>query len=105
MDIAMILSKNYSGSEWILDGEDYSSLIWLSDTPKPSEKELIHNWADVKYQIEFDAVRCARHAAYISPNGCDALYMKYQRGEIEKQEWLDAVQAVKDANPYPVRAS
>jgi hypothetical protein len=27
--------------------------------------------------------------------------MQYQRGDATEQEWLDAVQAVKDAHPYP----
>jgi hypothetical protein len=35
----------------------------------------------------------------------DPIFMQYQRGEATEKEWLDAVEAVKDANPYPVRAS
>lgn len=31
----------------------------------------------------------------------DPIFFKYQRGEATEQEWLDAVQAVKDANPQP----
>lgn len=31
----------------------------------------------------------------------DPLFFGWQRGENTEQEWLDAVQAVKDANPYP----
>lgn len=30
----------------------------------------------------------------------DAMFFKAQRGEIEMQEWLDAVQAIKDRYPY-----
>ena len=40
MDIANILTRKYSGSEWTLDGDDYTGLTWLSDTPKPSKKTL-----------------------------------------------------------------
>ncbi len=40
MDIAMILSRRYEGSEWVLDGDDYSGLTWLSDTTKPTLAEL-----------------------------------------------------------------
>ena len=32
---------------------------------------------------------------------CDPLFFGFQRGDNTEQEWLDAVQAVKDANPYP----
>jgi hypothetical protein len=31
----------------------------------------------------------------------DPLFFKWQRRTGTEQEWLDAVQAVKDANPYP----
>jgi hypothetical protein len=103
MDISKILTVNYSDTVWILDGDDYSGLTWLSDSPKPTEKELQAQWADVKYAIQLDAVKSARHSAYIAPNGSDAVFMKYQRGEATEQEWLDAVQAINDAHPYPVK--
>jgi hypothetical protein len=103
MDISLILSKNYNGSIWALNGDDYSGLTWLSETPKPSEKELEAQWPDVEYETELDAVKSVRHAAYIAPGGSDAVFMKYQRGEATEQEWLDAVQAINDAHPYPVK--
>jgi len=31
----------------------------------------------------------------------DPLFFEFQRGDATEQAWLDAVQAVKDANPYP----
>jgi len=33
------------------------------------------------------------------------VFFDYQRGEVTEQDWLDAVQAVKDAHPYPVDPS
>lgn len=53
------------------------------------------------YQREIDAVALARHNAYTSPNGSDAIFMKYQRDEATKEEWLAAKKAIDDANPYP----
>ena len=53
------------------------------------------------YQREVDAVTEARHAAYTAVGGSDSIYMQYQRGEKTEQEWLDAVAAINDANPYP----
>jgi hypothetical protein len=41
-----------------------------------------------------------RQAAYAEFS--DPVFFEYQRGDATKQEWLDAVQAVKDAHPYPV---
>ena len=63
-----------------------------------SEREA---WEAGAYQREYDAVTVARQAGYQSTS--DPIFMQYQRGEATEQEWLDAVQAVKDANPYPVQ--
>jgi hypothetical protein len=46
-------------------------------------------------------VEAARLLAYQQHS--DPLFFAWQRGEATEQEWLDAVQAVKDAHPYPVR--
>jgi hypothetical protein len=55
MDIAIILSKKYQGSRWTLNGDSYSGLTWLSDTPKPTEKQLIDFWPSVQLQIAAEA--------------------------------------------------
>lgn len=104
MDIIVILSTNYSGAEWLLTGDDYDGLEWLDESPKPTQAELEAQWADVQYKVAYDAVSASRHSAYIASNGSDAVFMKYQRGEATEQEWLDAVTAINDANPYPVKA-
>lgn len=51
MDIAIILSRRYEGSEWTLDGDSYTGLTWLSDTPKPSKKTLEGLWVEVQAEI------------------------------------------------------
>jgi len=60
-------------------------------------------WSAGTYQREYDAVTVARQFAY--QQTADPIFMQYQRGEATEKEWLAAVEAVKDANPYPVRAS
>ena len=55
MDITTILSRRYQGSEWTLDGDDYTGLTWLSDTPKPTKKTLEGLWAKVQAEIEAEA--------------------------------------------------
>jgi len=39
-NIAFTLTHSHPGSEWVLQGNDYSGLTWLSDTPKPTEQEI-----------------------------------------------------------------
>ena len=102
MDIAKILEKKYPGSVWVLDGDAYSGLTWSSETPKPSEEELQNQWADVKYQAQYEAVIFARQNAY--QQTADPLFFKFQAGEATEQEWLAARQEVVDANPYPAKS-
>jgi hypothetical protein len=99
MDIAMILTRKYSGTEWSLNGDDYAGLTWLSDSPKPTEKALQALWPEVQYEVAHEAVENARQVAYRETS--DPIFFEYQRGDKTEAEWLAAVQAVKDAHPYP----
>lgn len=99
MDITHILSRKYCGTEWTLNGDDYTGLTWLSDSAKPTKKELEALWPTVQYEIAYEQVEKARANAYRETS--DALFFEYQRGDATEAEWLAAVQAVKDAHPYP----
>lgn len=52
MDIPAILSRRFQGSEWTLDGDDYTGLTWLSGTAKPTKKTLESLWPEVVAEIE-----------------------------------------------------
>jgi beta-glucanase (GH16 family) len=99
MDIGLILSSRFVGSDWSLNGEDYAGLTWLSDTPKPTEKQLSDLWPSVEYENAYAQVEQARAQAYQETS--DPIFFEYQRGDKTEAEWLTAVQAVKTANPYP----
>jgi len=100
MDIPAILSRRYAGTEWSLNGDDYIGLTWLSEGEPPSEAELTALWPTVQYETQYAQVEQARQSAY--QQTADPLFFEYQRGDATEQEWLDAVQAVKTAHPYPV---
>jgi len=51
MDYAQILVRKYPESEWTLNGDNYSGLTWLSDTPKPKKSELEAFWPEVQAEI------------------------------------------------------
>ena len=99
MDIPVILTRKYVGSEWYMNGEEYSGLVWLSETLKPTEADLQALWPEVQYEIEYESVEKTRASQYREIS--DPIFFQYQRGTKTEQEWLDAVQAIKDANPYP----
>lgn len=99
MDISAILLRNYPESKWTLNGNSYDGLEWISEDSKPSLDQLETEWPEVEYQIAHEAVDQARRIAY--RNESDPIFFEYQRGDKTEQEWIDAVQAIKDAHPYP----
>jgi hypothetical protein len=60
-DYTAVLSANYAGAEWSLNANDYDTLDWLSDSPKPTQAELDAAWPAVQ-QARQDAV-AAKEAA------------------------------------------
>jgi len=64
-DYAAVLQTNYPGTEWALSNNDYDTLQWFSDTPKPTQAELDAAWPDAQAKIaaEADAKVAARAAA------------------------------------------
>jgi hypothetical protein len=51
IDYTIILTYKYAGSQWVLNGDDYSGLEWLSNTPKPSKKTLDDLWDTVQAEL------------------------------------------------------
>jgi hypothetical protein len=99
MDIPQILSRRFVGTEWTHNGEDYDGLTWLSEGSAPTEKQLEELWPEVQLEVQTEQVEKARAQAYRETS--DPIFFEYQRGDKTEAEWLSAVQAVKDANPYP----
>jgi hypothetical protein len=44
IDYSAILSLNYVGAQWSLNGDSYDGLTWLDSTPKPTQEELDALW-------------------------------------------------------------
>jgi len=74
-----------------------TEIIQRELTPEEIAKRA--EWEAGAYQREYDAVTEARRSSYQLES--DPIFFQYQRGEKTQQEWLDAVQAVNEANPYP----
>ena len=99
IDYSAILSANYAGSKWTLNGDTYDGLTWLDSTPKPTQAELDAQWPQVDYNNQVAAVETTRRTQYEAQS--DGLFFEWQRGTNTQAAWESAVQAVKDANPYP----
>ena len=100
-DYAAVLTAIRPDSLWGMTDNDYSTLRWDESNAdaKPTKKELDAAWPQVEHDRAYAQVERERHAAYISD--ADPLFFKWQRGTGTEQAWRDAVQAVKDAHPYP----
>jgi hypothetical protein len=100
-DYAAVLSVLYPDAEWSLNANDFSTLQWGGDGAAPSQAECDAAWPQVQWQQEHDAVRETRQHLYATET--DPMFFEVQRGEgtATLQDWKDAVQAIKDAHPFP----
>jgi len=48
IDFALILTYKYQGSQWVLNGDSYDGLVWLSSSTKPTKAELESHWPSLK---------------------------------------------------------
>jgi hypothetical protein len=46
IDYSIVLSIFYKNKQWALDGNTYSGLEWLDESPKPTEQELIDKYLE-----------------------------------------------------------
>ena len=98
-DYVAVLIADYPGSHWVISGNDYDTLQWFDETPKPTQAELDAAWPQVDYNNQVAAVETTRRVQYEAQS--DGIFFEWQRGTNTKEAWEAAVQAVKDANPYP----
>jgi hypothetical protein len=96
---AAVLIAKYPGSQWTLENNDYATLVWLSDTAKPSQSELDAAWSQVQYDDACKQVEKNRRVAYEQQS--DGLFFEWQRGDNTEAAWRAAVAKVKAAHPYP----
>ena len=98
-DYAAVLVANYPNDLWAINANDYETLVWHSETPKPTQAELDAAWPQVDYNNQVAIVEATRLSAYEKQS--DPLFFKWQRGDATEAEWRAAVAKVKADNPYP----
>ena len=94
-----VLQANYAGMEWSITDNDYATLEWFSAGTKPTQAALDAQWPAVDYNDQYAQVETTRRTEYEAKS--DGLFFEWQRGTNTQAAWETAVQAVKDANPYP----
>ena len=99
VDYAAVLSAIRPSAAWTLSNNDYSTLVWLDDSPKPTKKTLDDAWPQVQYEREYAQVEQARRARYQAET--DGMYMAAVRDDLPLDDWKAAVAAIKADLPYP----
>jgi hypothetical protein len=62
IDYAQILSTNYVGKQWSLNGDSYDGLDWLDSSPKPTQAELDALWQSTQDQVAKNACKATAKA-------------------------------------------
>lgn len=97
IDYALILSTNYAGSQWALNGDSYDGLTWLDSSQKPTQDELDALWSSTQATLQTEQAQRQRAAAYVAES--DPLFFKAQRGEATMEEWQAKVAEIKTRYP------
>lgn len=73
IDYTIILTKKYPNAKWILNGDDYSGLEWLDDSPKPTKKSLDDSWDSIILEIKNEeAEKASQKTALLNRLGITA---------------------------------
>jgi len=99
IDYTLILAEHFADYSWSVNGESYTGIAWHSeDRPKPTLDELNALWPETRKKYDRIAVQEQRKIMYARVS--DPVFFEWQRGEASQQDWLNAVQSVKDKYPH-----
>jgi hypothetical protein len=88
------------GAQWVLNGDEYSGLEWISeDIDQPTEAALIEKAA--RLQAEYDALEYQRLRAPEYPPIEDYVDGIVKGDQDQVDEYIAACQAVKEKYPKP----
>ena len=97
-DLSKALTSLYPGSQWVLNGDEYSGLDWLpgNEKPKPTQKEL-EDEADRLHQVWLNN-QYQRDRAKAYPSFAEQFDTLYHGGY---DAWKATIDEVKDRFPKP----
>lgn len=93
-DYAAVLLSLYPGAEWMLEGDSYEGLTWLSEGELPSQAELDAAWPAVRDAAAWDRVRAERDRLLSESDWTQVADAPLTASE--KQAWADYRQALRD---------
>ena len=97
------LQSKWFGTQWTMNGEDYSNLKWLDSNkiPKPTKSEI--DAEVVRLQAEYDAKQYQRDRRYPEiGEQLDMLWHAIDSDALDKScDFFKTLKKVKDDNPKP----
>ena len=103
IDYTQALISLYKNCHWEQHGSEYSGLVWKdTNTPKPTQEELIAEYNRLQSEYEFKEYQRLREKKYPSiQEQLDALYHDIKAGNLETGTWIASIEAVKENYPKP----
>ena len=98
--IVEALQSMLPGSQWVLEGDDYSGLTWLTEDVKKPTKAAIEKEI-AKLKAEYAATEYQRLRAPEYPSMSDYLDGIVKGDNAQVQAYIDACLAVKAKYPKP----
>jgi hypothetical protein len=96
IDIAQLLTHKFPDlAGWEVVNNEITQ--WPKEVEKPTQKQLTDWWREIEGDLRNKAISQEREARYKAE--ADGLFFKWQAGEIDKGEWLDARQRIKKELP------
>ena len=101
MNYYAILKKHYDGKIWGI-AEDYSTLDWGDETPKPSDEELIILWNNMEYDYLKEIMRKERNQLLKDCDYCALSDFPYRENYIlYRQQLRDLPENWTIDKPFP----
>lgn len=93
-DYALVLTREYPGREWSLNGNDPETLVFHDDGPVVTADELDALWRSVRDAEAWDAIRAERDRLLAA---CDWTQVAdAPLTDADRQAWADYRQALRD---------
>ena len=90
-DYVAVLTRNYPGALWRMDGDDYAGLTWLSDGDAPTRAELDAAWPAVRDAVAWDRVRAERDGLLAASD-----WTQVADAPVDQQAWAIYRQKLRD---------
>jgi hypothetical protein len=77
----------------------FADITWLDSRTQPTEAACDAAWPQVEYEAAYANTESARQSRYVAET--DGIFFEAMRSGAALTPWVDAVELIKTALPYP----